>query len=67
MALRSVTDDLMFEIRELTGQEYVNRYAKRHGVVGGSETAAIEPLRPVPGSVLADEPGSRALLEAQTA
>ncbi len=67
MALRRVTDDLMFEIRELTGQDYVNRYAKRHDVVGGSDTAAIEPLRPVPGAVLADETAQEALLEAQTA
>ena len=26
-ALRAMTDEVMFEIRELTGQEYVNRYA----------------------------------------
>jgi 1-acyl-sn-glycerol-3-phosphate acyltransferase len=42
LALRSFTDELMFEIRALTDQEYVDRYAKRHGVVGGSEVAAIE-------------------------
>jgi len=27
--LRSVTDEVMFELRELSGQEYVNQYAKR--------------------------------------
>ena len=27
LAWRSMTDEVMFEIRELTGQEYVNRYA----------------------------------------
>jgi 1-acyl-sn-glycerol-3-phosphate acyltransferase len=67
MALRRVSDDLMFEIRQLTGQQYVNRYAKRHNVVGGSDTATIEPLRPIPGVVLGDEINSGAVLEAQTA
>jgi 1-acyl-sn-glycerol-3-phosphate acyltransferase len=47
LVLRRVADELMFEIRELTGQDYVDRYAKRHDVVGGTETATIEPLRPV--------------------
>ena len=61
MALRRVTDNLMFQVRELTGQEYVDRYAKRHNVVGGTDTATIEPLRPIPGAVIDDE------LEAQTA
>jgi 1-acyl-sn-glycerol-3-phosphate acyltransferase len=28
-ALRAMTDELMFEIRELTGQEYVDRYADK--------------------------------------
>ena len=41
LALRAVTDELMFEIRRLTGQVYVARYAKRHGVVGGSEVAEV--------------------------
>jgi 1-acyl-sn-glycerol-3-phosphate acyltransferase len=43
MALRRFTDELMFEIRELSEQEYVDRYAKRHGVVGGADVAAVEP------------------------
>jgi 1-acyl-sn-glycerol-3-phosphate acyltransferase len=29
MVLRQITDEIMFELRELSGQEYVNRYAKR--------------------------------------
>jgi 1-acyl-sn-glycerol-3-phosphate acyltransferase len=41
LALRTVTDELMFEIRRLSGQAYVDRYAKRHGVVGGSDIAAV--------------------------
>jgi 1-acyl-sn-glycerol-3-phosphate acyltransferase len=43
LALRTVTDELMFEIRRLSGQVYVDRYAKRHGVVGGSDIAAVHP------------------------
>jgi 1-acyl-sn-glycerol-3-phosphate acyltransferase len=43
LALRSFTDELMFEIRALSGQEYVDRYAKRHGVVGGSEVVSVGP------------------------
>jgi 1-acyl-sn-glycerol-3-phosphate acyltransferase len=41
LALRTATDELMFEIRRLTGQVYVDRYAKRHGVVGGSDVAEV--------------------------
>jgi len=41
LALRTITDELMFEIRRLTGQAYVDRYAKRHDVVGAAEPAAI--------------------------
>lgn len=41
MALRTLTDELMFEIRSLTGQQYVDRYAKKHGVIGGTEMAEV--------------------------
>jgi len=41
LALRALTDELMFEIRHLSGQEYVDRYAKKHGVVGGAEIAKV--------------------------
>ena len=27
--LRSITDEVMYELRELSGQDYVNQYAKR--------------------------------------
>jgi 1-acyl-sn-glycerol-3-phosphate acyltransferase len=40
LALRRFTDELMFEISRLTGQEYVDRYAKKHGALGGAEVAA---------------------------
>jgi 1-acyl-sn-glycerol-3-phosphate acyltransferase len=43
LALRAFTDELMFEIRALSGQDYVDRYAKRHGVVGGSDVATVAP------------------------
>ena len=29
MVLRQIIDEVMFEIRELTGQEYVNEYATK--------------------------------------
>ncbi len=41
MALRGLTDELMFEIRKLSGQDYVDRYAKKHGVVGGAEGSKL--------------------------
>jgi 1-acyl-sn-glycerol-3-phosphate acyltransferase len=47
LVLRRIADELMFEIRSLSGQRYVDRYAKRHDVVGGTDTASIEPLRGV--------------------
>jgi 1-acyl-sn-glycerol-3-phosphate acyltransferase len=45
LVLRRVTDQLLFEIRVLTQQDYVDRYAKRHNVVGGTDTASIAPLQ----------------------
>ena len=41
LTLRAATDELMFEIRNLSGQEYVDRYAKRHSVVGGADVAHV--------------------------
>lgn len=56
MALRVLTDELMFEIRTLTTQEYIDRYAKRHGVVGGSEVASVEASPPAGPSSLPPPP-----------
>lgn len=42
LALRAVTDELMFEIRNLSGQQYVDCYAKKHDVVGGADSAKVE-------------------------
>jgi 1-acyl-sn-glycerol-3-phosphate acyltransferase len=35
VVLRQITDEAMFRLRELSGQEYVHHYAKRHGAVEG--------------------------------
>lgn len=37
LVLRSITDEIMFELRELSGQDYVNTYAKRRGTDTGAE------------------------------
>jgi 1-acyl-sn-glycerol-3-phosphate acyltransferase len=44
LALRQITDEIMFELRELSGQQYVNHYAKRHGA---EEAVAADPARVV--------------------
>jgi 1-acyl-sn-glycerol-3-phosphate acyltransferase len=40
--LRAITDEIMWELRELSGQEYVNSYAKRNAAV---EAAGPEPAK----------------------
>ena len=54
MVLRQVTDEIMFELRELSGQTYVNQYCKRK-----SEDAATptEPARLVTAAELNDGNG----------
>ena len=44
LVLRQITDEIMFELRELSGQEYVNSYAVRKGAVGASERMKIATL-----------------------
>ena len=44
MKLRHITDEIMFTLRELSGQEYVNRYAKRGEAVGEAEVSHPEPV-----------------------
>ncbi len=46
LVLRQITDEIMFELRELSGQEYVNQYAKRHNAedAGASEPTRVRPL-----------------------
>jgi 1-acyl-sn-glycerol-3-phosphate acyltransferase len=41
LVLRQITDEIMFELRELSGQEYVNTYAKRKG----HDDADVEPVK----------------------
>jgi 1-acyl-sn-glycerol-3-phosphate acyltransferase len=40
--LRSITDEVMFELRELSGQDYVNQYAKRKDT---DDDLAAEPAK----------------------
>jgi 1-acyl-sn-glycerol-3-phosphate acyltransferase len=49
MMLRQITDELMFEIRELTGQEYVNHYA---GKVAETEPTVVATVAKVEVAVL---------------
>jgi 1-acyl-sn-glycerol-3-phosphate acyltransferase len=49
MAWRSMIDEVMFEIRELSGQTYCNRYAERTAVPTirpGAVSDQLEPLEP---------------------
>ena len=41
LVLRQITDEIMFELKELGGQEYVNQYAKRKGTETGAEALAV--------------------------
>ena len=41
LVLRQITDELMFEIRELTGQEYRNTYATKKAEGLPTETAVV--------------------------
>ena len=46
--LREITDQIMFELRELSGQDYVNAYAKRKGAdeAAGADQARIPSATP---------------------
>jgi 1-acyl-sn-glycerol-3-phosphate acyltransferase len=45
MVLRQITDEIMFEIRELSGQQYVDRYASR-SAIAAEDGAAREKSTP---------------------
>ncbi|MGH9125971.1 MAG: lysophospholipid acyltransferase family protein [Acidimicrobiales bacterium] len=47
LALRQITDEVMWQLRDLSGQEYVNRYAKRGDAVEavGAEPASVVAAR----------------------
>lgn len=51
LRLRQVTDEIMFVLRELSDQEYVNRYAKRGEAVGEAEVSHPRPVAPMEGQV----------------
>jgi 1-acyl-sn-glycerol-3-phosphate acyltransferase len=40
LVLRQITDEIMFELKELGGQEYVNQYAKRKADTGAEAAAS---------------------------
>jgi 1-acyl-sn-glycerol-3-phosphate acyltransferase len=49
-ALRQITDEIMFELRQQSGQEYVDSYAARKAVVGVAEETRVRsspPTEPV--------------------
>jgi 1-acyl-sn-glycerol-3-phosphate acyltransferase len=45
-ALRQITDEIMFELRQLSGQEYVDSYAARKTVVGVAEETHVRSTPP---------------------
>jgi 1-acyl-sn-glycerol-3-phosphate acyltransferase len=55
LVLRQITDELMYEIRGLSGQEYVDQYATKTHESIPSEPAVVGP-RPEPVRVAAPEP-----------
>ena len=60
MVLRQVTDEVMFELRALSGQEYVNQYAKKR------DPEAIPPAEPTPvltGPPVAEQPDGGVVVE----
>jgi 1-acyl-sn-glycerol-3-phosphate acyltransferase len=54
-ALRSMTDEVMFEIRELTGQEYVNRYAGKTDEEGADTRQTAHPIHVAESAPIADD------------
>ena len=47
LVLRRFTDEVMFELRELSEQKYVERYAARKGTVEDVEPARVAHVAPV--------------------
>ena len=48
LLLRQATDEIMFRLRELSGQQYVHRYAKRGEALGVAEVVRPQPVVPTP-------------------
>ena len=66
LTLRAITDEIMFELRELSGQEYVPSYAKRKAE---KEAAAAEPVGVIkaPSDTAADRDAAAGMVAAGTA
>src|SRR5256885_1836579 len=45
-ALGQITDEIMFELRQLSGQEYVDSYSARKQVVGVADEARVRTTPP---------------------
>jgi 1-acyl-sn-glycerol-3-phosphate acyltransferase len=60
MVLRQVTDEVMFELSNLSGQEYVNQYAKRHDP---EALPAQEPTPVLSGPRVAEQPDGGIVVE----
>ena len=56
LVLRQITDEVMFELRQLSAQEYVDRYAARKGTVEAPEVARVGAAPPPAGSAEAVPP-----------
>ncbi len=58
MVLRQITDEVMYEIRALSGQEYVDEYATKRAESLPTETARIPASDPTDAGAGADDPGA---------
>lgn len=62
LTLRSITDEIMFELREQSGQKYVNQYAKRKGAedAGAADPASVRSAVATDGSDASELVGAAA-------
>ena len=60
LTLRSITDEIMFELREQSGQEYINQYAKRKGAedAGAADPTSVRSAVATDGSDASDLVGA---------
>jgi 1-acyl-sn-glycerol-3-phosphate acyltransferase len=61
-ALRAMTDEVMFEIRELTGQEYVNSYAGKTDEEGADPRKTAAPIHVAESAPIVDEDATPTLV-----
>jgi 1-acyl-sn-glycerol-3-phosphate acyltransferase len=59
LVLRQLTDEVMYEIRELSGQEYVDTYATKKSDIPAHQTKVGAGV-PLPASSAGDAPGNGA-------